>query len=372
MAKNRGSLELVINNNTIRVYPLGGFPNSLIPNIMTYIHKLDPSSKKFNCPNCNKKRFVKFIDQQGSYLPSEYGRCDRVTNCAYFKKPDSDTNGAITLIQNEPKPIFPPSYIDHNIFKASMRRYGFNSLYQHLIKRYDKSLVHSVFIKYNVGTANLWKGSTVFWQMDSNRKLRSGKIMKYDVETGKRVKKPKPLITWVHSQLEKTNYNLSQILFGEHLLPNMKAEDIICIVESEKTAIICAIECPQFIWLATGSFQMFKAETMLLLKGKKIIVFPDTDTHESWVDKAGNIEKALGTTINISNFILNDSISREMKYGYDLADVLSDKSIKPKQLISEVQEVLKKMINKNPVLQKFIDKLGLDTENATLTRNDLD
>lgn len=49
---------------------------------------LDTSSKKFICPNCNKKRFVRYLDTNTSnYLADEYGRCDRETNCNYHKAP---------------------------------------------------------------------------------------------------------------------------------------------------------------------------------------------------------------------------------------------------------------------------------------------
>jgi len=54
----------------------------------TYKYKLDRSSKKFLCPNCNKKTFVKFIEAEtGSYLTDDFGRCDREQNCNYFKSP---------------------------------------------------------------------------------------------------------------------------------------------------------------------------------------------------------------------------------------------------------------------------------------------
>ncbi|TDP02198.1 DUF6371 domain-containing protein [Flavobacterium sp. 245] len=49
---------------------------------------LDKSSKKFICPNCNKRTFVLFVDSEtGNYLPDHFGRCDRSTNCHYFNAP---------------------------------------------------------------------------------------------------------------------------------------------------------------------------------------------------------------------------------------------------------------------------------------------
>jgi len=338
---------------------------------MTYKYKLDPSSKKFYCPNCNKKRFVKYIDETGSYLANNLGRCDRRLKCGYFNKPENDVE-TFVFSPAPPKPPVPPSHIKREVLEASMGQYEKNSLYLFLIKLYDEIAVQSALIRYNVGTANLWGGSTVFWQMDIQSNLRSGKIMKYDPISGNRIKKPKPLITWVHSLLKLEAFNLQQVLFGEHLLASATKDDIFCIVESEKTAIICSIEFPQFIWLATGSFQMFKKETMHNLQGRQVIVFPDTDTHNNWVQRGCEIEKSLNIQIKVSDFILNETISRDNTFGYDLADVFTEKLIDPPKRITEVQKVLKRMIKKNPALQTLIDKLDLDTENATITHDESD
>lgn len=54
---------------------------------INYKYLLDPSPKKFVCPQCHKKRFVRFVDGNGNYLPDEYGRCDREENCGYFNIP---------------------------------------------------------------------------------------------------------------------------------------------------------------------------------------------------------------------------------------------------------------------------------------------
>lgn len=51
-------------------------------------YSLDKSSKKYVCPNCNKKTFVNYVNTEtGNYLTNNYGRCDREQNCNYHKAP---------------------------------------------------------------------------------------------------------------------------------------------------------------------------------------------------------------------------------------------------------------------------------------------
>ena len=53
---------------------------------------LDTGAKKHVCPECGKGRFVWYIDTEtGEYLPGDFGRCDRESNCNYHKRPPLET-----------------------------------------------------------------------------------------------------------------------------------------------------------------------------------------------------------------------------------------------------------------------------------------
>jgi hypothetical protein len=66
----------------------GNFSNS--SNFSRYV--LEEGSKKYNCPKCNKKTFVLYIDTKlGSYLPEQYGRCDRESKCGHSNLPPIET-----------------------------------------------------------------------------------------------------------------------------------------------------------------------------------------------------------------------------------------------------------------------------------------
>lgn len=55
-------------------------------------YHFDKSSKKFRCPACQKKTFVLYVDPvTGNYLPEQYGKCDRESNCSFFQLPPPET-----------------------------------------------------------------------------------------------------------------------------------------------------------------------------------------------------------------------------------------------------------------------------------------
>ena len=56
--------------------------------ILTFRYNLDKSSKKYICPNCTKKTFVRYVDiETGNFLNGNYGRCDRESKCNYHNAP---------------------------------------------------------------------------------------------------------------------------------------------------------------------------------------------------------------------------------------------------------------------------------------------
>ena len=276
---------------------------------------------KFNCPQCGKKNFVKYIETEtGHYADSQYGRCDREIKCGYFEYPNG--NSIINYNYVAPTPI-KPSYIDKEILQKTLTKYEINPLATYLYSHYDEDEVNVTIDKYQVGTSNQFNNSTVFWQMDNTGNIRSGKIMDYDTLTGKRRKKKdgKALIHWAHSVLEIPNYILKQCLFGLHLLnDNVKK---IAIVESEKTALIMSIEFPQHIWMSTGSLQGFKYEYLEPIKDIEIIAFPDKGGYAQWQKIAKTLNEK-GFNIEISKLLEKE----EYKDGWDLVDVIQYDDIK--------------------------------------------
>ena len=275
----------------------------------SYRYKLDETSKKYRCPSCNKKRFVRFIDNETNQLADEqYGRCDRAIECKYFLYPKDN------VILSDIKYIAPkePSFIDPGLVKKTMNQYNINPFVKFLNSRYERKIVEDIIDKYKIGTANSFEGSVVFWQIDNHSRVRSGKIMKYNSETGKRSK----LITWVHKKINMPGFELRQCLFGLHLI-NREVKKV-AVVESEKTAILFSIERPDFVWLATGSLNNFKRDLLLPLKGIIVKVFPDKGAFERWNKVADDCNKE-GFNIEVSRILERADVNS----GDDIADYLN-------------------------------------------------
>ena len=145
---------------------------------------------------------------------------------------------------------------------------------------------------YRVGTSKHWPGSCVFWQTDINGSVRTGKVMLYDADNGKRVKLPFNHVTWVHSLLKLPDFNLRQCFFGEHLLPMNRGKPV-AIVESEKTALVAAYYLPEYVWLASGGkngwfFANAKrqaddnTDALRVLRGHQVIVCFTTTKSVCW------------------------------------------------------------------------------------------
>ena len=117
---------------------------------------VEKGNKKLHCPDCNKKTFVLYIDTEtGKYLPEQYGRCDRESNCSYHLNPYLDGYAKAIWEQEQgnrselpnnwkpqrkkaiPQPTPEPVFFDFNTFKQTLQpeRYEKNAFIQNLFYR---------------------------------------------------------------------------------------------------------------------------------------------------------------------------------------------------------------------------------------------
>ncbi len=95
------------------------------------------------------------------------------------------------------------------------------------------------------------------------------------------------------------------------------------LVESEKTALIMSLVCPDRVWLATGGKQGFKEQMLAPLIGLEVAVYPDADALRDWYARIVEMNRTLGTRLHIPTWYYNlmdhpEAIAR----GLDLADIL--------------------------------------------------
>lgn len=333
--------------------------------IMSYKHELEKGSKKHICPSCNKKRYVRYVNiETNEYAAYNFGRCDRETSCGYFVKPSDNliTNGFIPALNIRNNKI---SYIENTIPKTTFKHFKNNNFFIFLTKYFNKELVLDTLKKYNVGTSKKWNGSTVFWQEDTKNQFRTGKIMLYNKETGKRVKKPYTYINWVHSVLKLDSFILKQCLFGLHL--TKEKNKVIGLVEAEKTAITMDMFLPECNWLATGSKQNLKEELLNPIKSFRIILYPDKGEFNDWQEKCNQLIKK-GFNISCSNLVEKSTLVE----GSDLADIYFNLENNTENIpLSKTETLAQKMYSKNPAIKNLIDTFILTEEAGNNIRSDL-
>lgn len=204
-----------------------------------------------------------------------------------------------------------------------------SNLGEFLKKNFTQDEIDEIMEKYQLGMTK--DRSVIFWYIDKEDRVRSGKIIQYNPETGKRVgggSKPaqKPQISWVHYNLKQKgilpeDWNFTRCLFGEHLLKKNPDANI-CLVESEKTALIASVYMPNEIWLATGGKEMFNENVCRVLKGRKVVIFPDLGATQIWKEKAIEISKNVGCKMLISEKLEELATPEQKEQGLDIADFL--------------------------------------------------
>lgn len=320
--------------------------------------ELEKGSKKFACPNCNAPtKFKRYVRRAtGEYAPLEFGRCDRESNCGYHRYPSkeyfadnpqtqngktdknghykkggntgisnyvlTDKNAVAVKYEAETLPK-KPDYISNDVLLRTLTGFDRNAFVQFLLNLFpeDTKTVWQTVKDYFIGTSK--DGKTIFWQIDQSRRIRTGKMIAYESETGKRRKDVSP--NWTHAALKrarllKQDFNLMQCFFGEHLL-RFDSQKPVAIVEAEKTAVIASICFPEFVWLAIGSKQSLKCDRLKRLSKRKIVLYPDADGFALWQEIAFEARQN-ALTVKVSNLIERCGTDAEKGKGFDLADYL--------------------------------------------------
>lgn len=191
------------------------------------------------------------------------------------------------MIYWQPKDVVKP-YLGHNAENPLMQY-----LYALPLKEEHRwRLQYMAENAYFVGTSikGDTKGWTIWWQIDDEMRVRTGKLMAYSKD-GHRDKSLDYSFNFVHSMLakagkwDKEKYEYRACLFGLHLV-DVFPEAEICLCESEKTALICSAFCDpnQRLWMATAGKSNLKREKLepLIKRNRDIVLYPDFDGYDEW------------------------------------------------------------------------------------------
>ena len=164
---------------------------------------------------------------------------------------------------------------------------------------------------------------------------------------------------------------MKQCLFGEHLLQKYP-DKTVCLVEAEKTAIICSGFMPQYIWVAVGGKSQL-GDRVEALAGRTVLAIPDVDAQDIWMEK---IRERPHLNVHITDFLKNKATEEDLANGADIADILIRWKTSQNEQINEADE--------NPILKELrryfspeyldevaalVEELDLEIVGVTLTLN---
>ena len=316
---------------------------------LPYLQKYKGKSTRFKCPSCGRlQSFTLYLDgNTHEPIHRTVGRCNREIKCGFHYTPKQyfndnpslspplrggwegsgvrsySSNPSKVIQRATPSPLerdggeIPFPFLKNSLSPAS----NFVSFLQN---HFSENQINTVFEKYLLGATK--NKEVIFWQIDIAGKIRTGKIMQYNPETGKRIKHQNGAINWVHNKLKKSrllseDYNLQQCFFGEHLLKIYPVKSV-AIVESEKSACIASCIIPELIWLAAGSLNGLTIEKCHVLKNRKVILFPDQGAFEKWKLKTQILKEQNDFKIIVSSFLENIIIETDRTNGLDVADYM--------------------------------------------------
>ena len=184
--------------------------------------------------------------------------------------------------------------------------------------------------RYKLGMSR--DGGVIFWQTSSSGRLYDGKIMYYRPDCH-RDHSHKP--TWVMSELK--NFYLKDFpdlaaslpsthsLFGTHLIGETRqSQQPVAVVEAEKTAFIMSEIYPEYLWLAAGGLNELTASKLFPLKGRRIILFPDTDedhkAYNTWYKVCKEAKFLLWQPIYLSPLLEQKATPDQKHRKIDLVD----------------------------------------------------
>ena len=309
-------------------------------------------SSRYTCPQCGRKHtFTRYIDTENNnqYLNEKVGKCNRLDKCGYHYTPreyfadnpwkrdkgvsffhfSKHRDFEKMKIENPapPAPPKPAGLLPRWLMEQSLAKECDYKIW--LRDTFGDSVANRVIADYYIGGThgdppNETATHAIFWQVDYDNNVRTGKVMNYDPATGKRIKGEGSYVNWMHSIMRAEGalpeaWELVQCLYGEHLL-RQRPTAVVALAEGPKTAHIGAALMPAMVWVAVDSMMGLSVERLRPLKGRCVVLFPDEGRgYEEWVKRIDAIAQEVGFVYTVSQFMESNATTT----GEDIGDLLA-------------------------------------------------
>lgn len=201
------------------------------------------------------------------------------------------------------------------------------------------------------------EGHTIFWQIDELGNVHTGKMMLYKAD-GHRDKEARHNFDFIHSVMYKARMldpmerEAVTCYFGQHLMKVCPGATV-NIVESEKTALICAIyfgDLRNNVWVATGGLNFLNKQKLepFIKDNRLICLYPDHDGLAAWKEKKNQIGYK---HMRINTDIVRQFWRPEDGEKADIADILV-------RLISN-KPTIEQMMDDNTMMRQLVDTFDL-------------
>lgn len=329
-------------------------------------------SQKFICPDCGKKSFVPYVwSDTGEVIAENLGRCDHEQSCKHF-----DTwadvlqylkGGTVTAthkaVERKEKPLYlyPLALVEEykkatpgdNLTRFLCRTFGEVATFEALnyygcgstgAREFFLSDVQPgktaieqnfIFKKYT------FKKHIAFPYIDYFGRCRGVKVMEYEPNGHRKYWTDRegakhPCVSWLHSydtakyktMIDRQKTDFKECYFGEYLTRQTEKYKFVGIVESEKTALIGRICCPDVLFIAVGGISKLSFDKLadLGLQGAKVIFYPDApkeaENSKKNNDWCESLSKWHGGGL-AKNWRVSKVAADNLRPGEDIGDILT-------------------------------------------------
>lgn len=350
-----------------------------------------PAKRCYKCFACDAKGdVVKFLQEHEKL---NFGDAIRWLGKRYNIDVD-DRSVALDVQRREPPPPLPTLYLPTDMVARTLGKESALTRWLRVLpwSSAQAARVDTVLEEYRVGATR--QGFTVFWQIDDCDGIRTGHCMAYK-DNGHRYHDDERAYNsdWIHAMLRRdvvrdergypvkddagkeiprwpqyadTKMEMRQTLFGMHLLGKYPTADV-HIVESEKTALICAIyfgNDDKQLWMAScGKYNLTAERLAPVIKARRVIALhPDKDGTDEWREK---MEAMAYSKAYINDVMMKLQWKEEDGPKADLADIIvrlleDNRRARTTQRISEIMPSIKPATA--ALLAKDFDIIGIEIQ----------